>query len=177
MRLATAQDLSFQDLPHIVLPFIAQAEIERYFIDGLRFSGISNINKFIPNTLTRTSQDQLNKLLTKVNNAEVFLVYSSIGESLSDTLVSIKTNLEVEQDRKGLKVEHWQVHPQLSGFAKFNAEILIQRLTYHERVYGVTHIIQDKQERAQQWAEQQNQVPQRKSLSELSQLIDDAEPI
>lgn len=177
MRLATAQELSFQDLPNISLPFIAQAEIERYITGGLCYSRISNLNQFIAHTNTRVPREQVNKLLAKINDAEVFLVYPSISESLSDTLVRLKTNLEVEQDRKGLKAEHWQVHQQLSGLAKFNAEILIQRLSYHERVYGVSRIIIDKQTQEQFRQEQGGNLPQRKSLTELSHLIDGAVPL
>ena len=175
MRLTTAHDMSFQDLSNICLPFIAQAEVERYFTGGLQYNVINNLDKFLSNT--SVSRDKLNHLLSKINDAEVLLVYSSIKMTLSDTLVSLKTNLEIEQDRKGLNVEHWQVHSQLSGIAKFNAELLIQRLTYHERVYGVSRIIKDKQAQAQQWQEQRDSMSQRKSLKELSGLIDEATPI
>lgn len=115
MRLVTAQELSFQDLPHISLPFIAQAEIKLYYSD-----------------------ENYSDKMSKVNDLELFLVSPSLSESLTDTLVSLKYNLDIEDEVRGHNAEHWQVHPQLIGLAKFNAELLIQRLTYQERIYG-TH--------------------------------------
>lgn len=177
MQLTTAHDMSFQDLTNICLPFIAQAEVERYFAGGLQYNEINNLDKFLSNTNARVSRDKLTNLLSKINDAEVFLVNSSTKISLSDSLVSLRTNLEIEQDRKGLNVEHWQVHPQLRGIAKFNAELLIQRLTYHERVYGVSCRIKDKQAQIQRWQELRNSLSQRKSLKELSGQIDEAVPV
>lgn len=172
MRLSTAQELSFQDLANICLPFIAQAEVERCLMSGNSCDDIRNVNQFISYTIPRVAREQLNNLLNKISEAEIFLVYPFIDMAQSIRLVSLKNNLEVGQDKKGLKVEHWQIHPQLSGLAKFNAELLIQRLTYQERVYGTAHLNQKKY-----LLEQEVQAPKRRSLSELSDSIDRASPV
>ena len=143
MRLVTAQKLSFQDLPHISLPFIAQAEIKRYYSDENYFDDMSNVNEVLEATdFTFPSEEleQLTHLTAKVNDLELFLVSPSLSESLTDTLVSLKENIEVEDEVRGHNAEHWQVHPQLIGLDKFNAELLIQRLTFFQRVYGVNSL-------------------------------------
>ena len=141
MRLVTAQELRFQDLPHISLPFIAQAEIKRYYNSENYLDKMSNVSKVLDSVnFTFPIEEQLTHLTTKVNDLELFLVSPSLSESITDTLVRLKENIEAEEKFRGLNPEHWQVHPQLIGLAKFNAELLIQRLTFFQRVYGVNSL-------------------------------------
>lgn len=130
MRLITSQELRFQDLPNISLPYIAQAAIESHSME------ILNAEKFMDEPSSTFSKISLAKLSTKISEVEILLVSQALSESITDTLVSLKDDINTEECKKGHNVEHWDVHPQLRGLAKFNAELLIQRLTFHQRVYG-----------------------------------------
>lgn len=152
MRLSTAQDLSFQDLPYIYLPLIAQGMIERYLSGDFSNKEVNNVNQFISSWNKNISREQLDSLITKISDAWVFLVNPMLATSPGETLVSLKTNLDVEQGKQGLQIEDWIINPELTGTAKFSAELLIQRLTYHERIYGVTQLTNtDENASKQKW--------------------------
>jgi len=174
MRLSTAQDLSFQDLPYICLPLFAQVEVEHCLRGGFSCHEISNVNQFISNATTGVRREQQDSLLSKIGDAWVFLVYVSRSELPPEPLVSLSTSLNIDRDRAGLQVEHWTVHPGLTDSVKFSAELLIQRLTYHERIYGVPHTISDKQPREELWPKKQTGISQQESFCELSDLSDGA---
>lgn len=158
MRLSTAQDLSFQDLPYICLPLFAQAEVEHYFNGRFSCNEISNVNQFISTMAPSLAPEQLDSLISKIGDGWIFLVYSVTDDLPAEPLISLQTNLNVEKNRRGLEVEHWVTHPALRGAAKFSAELLIQRLTYHERVYGVTHVHHETNVGEHQWHAQKTQV-------------------
>jgi len=174
MRLSTAQDLSFQDLPYICLPLFAQVEVERYLNGRLSCYEISNLDQFISNKTAHSARDQLDSLISKIGDGWIFLVYLMNGDIPPEALMSLNVNIETEANRKGLEAENWLPHPSLYGLAKFNIELIIQRLTYHERIYGVTDTISDKQAREELWHKEKTDLSQQDSFCELSDLSEGA---